>query len=111
MQKKQERPPKSSKNKMFNLGLRSTSDDWPSNPSDEHQPKGPLSHHKMKCLFSDGLPEDCQKTTRRPPEDLWQSSNIMIQGNFYERSHFYMDSCAISPTASLFKFSWNFGST
>ena len=44
----------------------------------------------MKCSFSDGL-----------PEDLWQSSNTMIQGNFYERLHFYMDSCAISPTASL----------
>ena len=27
----------------------------------------------------------------------------MIQGNFYERLHFYMDSCAISPTASLFR--------
>ena len=26
----------------------------------------------------------------------------MIQGNFYERLHFYMDSCVISPTASLF---------
>ena len=111
----------------------------------------------MKCSFSDGLPEDCQKTARRPAEDyqkttrrplavfwqsrrpaedyqktarrpaedcqktarrlllvdhqktirrplavFWQSSNIMIQGNFYKRLHFYMDSCAISPTASLF---------
>ena len=45
------------------------------------------------------LSEDLQKTARRPPEDLWQSSNIMIQGNFYERLHFYMDSCAISPMA------------
>ena len=26
----------------------------------------------------------------------------MMQGNFYERLHFYMDSCAISSTASLF---------
>ena len=50
------------------------------------------------------LPEDCQKTTRRLPEDhqkplavFWQSSNTMIQGNFYKRLHFYMDSCAISP--------------
>ena len=25
--------------------------------------KGPLSHQKMKCSFSDGLPEDCQKTS------------------------------------------------
>ena len=47
-------------------------------------------------------PEDCQKTTRRPLAVFWQSSNTMIQGNFYERLHFYMDSCAISPMASLF---------
>ena len=72
----------------------------------------------MKCSFSDGLPEDCQKTSRRLPEDqqktarrppedhqktarrppedcqkttrrplavFWQSSNTMIQGNFYKR--------------------------
>ena len=45
-------------------------------------------------------PEDCQKTTRRPLAVFWQSS--IIQGNFYKRLHFYMDSCAISPTASLF---------
>ena len=31
--KKQKRPPKSLKNKMFIFRLRSTSDDWPSNPS------------------------------------------------------------------------------
>ena len=31
--KKRKRPPKSLKNKMFIFGLRSTSDDWPSNPS------------------------------------------------------------------------------
>ena len=54
-------------------------------------------------------PEDCQKTSRRLPEDhqkplavFWQSSNTMIQGNFYKRLHFYMDSCTISPMASLF---------
>ena len=83
---------------------------------------------KMKCSFSDGPPKDwqktsrrlledcqktsrrlvrrppeyCQKTTRRPLAVFWQSSNTMIQGNFYKRLHFYMDSCAISPTASLF---------
>ena len=28
----------------------------------------------------------------------------MIQGKFYERLHFYTDSCAISPTASLLYF-------
>ena len=35
----EKRPPKSSKNKMFIFGLHSTTDDRPSNPSDEHQPK------------------------------------------------------------------------
>ena len=31
-----------------------------------------------------------------------KKKNTMIQGNFYKRLHFYMDSCAISPMASLF---------
>ena len=73
--KKWKRSPKSLKNKMFVFGLHSTSDDWLSNLSDEHWPKckknekGPLSHQKIKCSFSDGLPEDCQKTAKRPAED------------------------------------------
>ena len=90
--------------------------------------KRPPKSSKMKCSFSDGLPEDCQKTARRPAEDyqkttrrlledcqktsrrlsedlqktarrppedcqkttrrplavFWQSSNTMIQGNFYK---------------------------
>ena len=37
--KKQKRPPKSSKNQMFIFGLRSTSDNRPSDPSKKHQPK------------------------------------------------------------------------
>ena len=47
---------KSSKNEMFIFGLRLTSDDWPSDPSNESQlkcEKSPLSHQKMKCLFLD----------------------------------------------------------
>ena len=57
--KKWKRPPKSLKNKMFVLGLCSTSDDQPSNLSNKHQPKhkknekGPLSHQKIKCSFLD----------------------------------------------------------
>ena len=58
---------------MFIFGLRSTSDDWLSDPSDEWslkcKKKGLLSHQKIKCSFSDGPPEDCQKTARRQPED------------------------------------------
>ena len=59
MQKKQNRPPKSLKNKMFIFGLCSTSDDQPSNPSKKtltkplKKEKGPLSHQKIKCSFLD----------------------------------------------------------
>ena len=52
----QKRPPKSSKNEMLSFGLHSTSDDQPSDLSDEIQlkcEKSPLSHHKMKCSFLD----------------------------------------------------------
>ena len=48
--KKQKRPHKSSKNKMFDFGLHSTSDDWMSDPSKKCRPKckkngkGPISH-------------------------------------------------------------------
>ena len=44
---------------MFVFGLRSTSDDQPSDPSKKRQPKckknekGPLSHQKIKCSFLD----------------------------------------------------------
>ena len=57
--KNDKRPPKSSKNEMFIFGLRSTSDDQPSDLSDEGWPKhkktkkGPQSHQKIKCLFLD----------------------------------------------------------
>ena len=50
------RPPKSSKNEMLAFGLHSTSDDQPSDLSDEIRLKceeSPLSHHKMKCSFLD----------------------------------------------------------
>ena len=30
-------------------------------------------------------------------------NTTMIQRNYYERLHFYMDSCAISPVDSLFE--------
>ena len=59
MQKKQKRPPKSSKDNMFIFGLRSISDDQPSSLSTKHQPKskknqkGPLSLQKIKCSFLD----------------------------------------------------------
>ena len=49
-------PPKSSKNEKLIFILRSTSDDWPSDPSNKRWPKCkkvPLSHQKMKCSFLD----------------------------------------------------------
>ena len=57
--KKEKRPPKSLKNKMFLFGLCSTSDDRPSNQSKKHwlkckkNKKGLLSHQKIKCSFLD----------------------------------------------------------
>ena len=47
------------KNEMFIFGLRSTSDDRPSDPGKKYWPKhkknkkGPISHWKIKCLFLD----------------------------------------------------------
>ena len=57
--KKWKRPPKSSKNKMFIFGLRSTSDDQLSNlskkccPKHKKNEKGPLSHRKINCSSLD----------------------------------------------------------
>ena len=64
--KMQKRPPKSLRNEMFIFGLRSISDDWLSNLSNEHQPnykKGPLSHQNEMSVFgihsiSDDWPSD-----------------------------------------------------
>ena len=49
----QKRPPKSSKNEMLSFGLHSTSDDQPSNPSNESQPTNsewPISHDSQLLL-------------------------------------------------------------
>ena len=70
--KKQKRPPKSLKNKMFIFGLCSTSDDPPSDPSKKHQPKckkqkRPPKSSKNKmfifglCSTSDDQPSDLSK--------------------------------------------------
>ena len=71
---------------MFVFGLLSTSDDWLSDLSDEQWlkcKKELLSHQKIKCSFTDGLPEDCQKTpedcqktTRRPAEDMQNTTRV-----------------------------------
>ena len=45
---------------MIGRVIRATNGDW-------NAKKGPLSHRKIKCSFSDGL-----------PEDLWQSSSGLL---------------------------------
>ena len=50
----------------------------------EMQKNGLLGHQKMKCSFSDGLPEDCQKTTRRPAEDKQKTGRR--QAEDYQKS-------------------------
>ena len=58
LMKKDQNPPKSSKNKMFIFGSCSTSDDQPSdlrsqNNIDRNTKKGLLNHQKIKCSFLD----------------------------------------------------------
>ena len=57
--KNEKRPPKSSKNKMFNFRLHSTSDDWPSDLSNECQPK-------------------CKKNEKRPPKSSKNKMFIFV---------------------------------
>ena len=94
--KKQKRPPKSSKNKMFISGLCSTSDDQLSDPSGEQWlkcKKRPPKSAKIEMFIISWstrrppedcqktfrrLPEDHQKTVRRPPEGLWLSSGSLL---------------------------------
>ena len=70
--KQWKRPPKSSKNKMFIFGLRSISEDWPSDLSKKHWPKRKKmkktpksSKNKMfvfgLCSTSDDRPSDLSK--------------------------------------------------
>ena len=42
-------------------------------------------------------------------QPIWQNKKkTLIQGNFYERLHFSMENCAISPMASLFSVAFIF---
>ena len=87
--KKQKRPPKSSKNKMFIFWLCSTSDDQLSNlrkkcwPKHKKNKKGPLRHQKIKCSFLDYIQllmigqairakniDQNTKKQKRPPKSL-----------------------------------------
>ena len=129
----QKRPPKPSKNEMFIFGLCSTSDDWPSNPSNESWQKcatevpqndleWPISpDSQLFQSFPTKVAQDKWEQPISSNSQLFQSfppkwlrmtqngqfcmakkkKNTMIQGNFYERLHFYTDNCAISPMASL----------
>ena len=49
-----------------------------------------------------------KKNTMIQPIQQKKKRNTMIQGNFYERLHFSIDSCAISPMASLYSIAFMF---
>ena len=56
------------------------------------------------CNFSNLFPLKWLRMTQNSQFCMTkQKKPTMIQGNFFERLHFYMDSCAINPTASLLK--------
>ena len=51
--------------------------------------------------FSNLFPPKLLRMTRNGQFCMAKIKYTLIQGNFYERLPFYMDSCALSPTASL----------
>ena len=53
--------------------------------------------------FSNLFPLKWLRMTRNGQFCIAKIKYTLIQGNFYERLLFYMDSCALSPMASLFK--------
>ena len=56
------------------------------------------------CLihnFSNFFPPKWLRMTRNDQFCMAKIKYTLIQGNFYERLPFYMDSCALSPMASL----------
>ena len=53
------------------------------------------------CNFSNLLPPEWLRMTWNGQFSMAKIKYTLIQGNFYERSPFYMDSCALSPMASL----------
>ena len=59
------------------------------------------------CNFSNFFPPKWLRMTRNGQFCMAKIKYTLIQGNFYERLLFYMDSCALSPMAFLFKNHWN----
>ena len=51
--------------------------------------------------FSNLFPPKWLRMTRNGQFCMAKIKYTVIQGNFYERLPFYMDSCALSPTVSL----------
>ena len=51
--------------------------------------------------FSNLFPPKWLRMSQNNQFCMAKKKNTMIQENFYERLHFYMDSCAINPMASL----------
>ena len=54
------------------------------------------------CNFSNFFPLKWLRMTQNSQFCMAKIKYTLIQGNFYERLLFYMDSCALSPMASLF---------
>ena len=53
------------------------------------------------CIFSNLFPPKKLRMTWNGQFCMAKIKYTLIQGNFYERLLFYMDSCALSPMASL----------
>ena len=63
-----------------------------------------MTQNGQLCLirnFSNFFPPKWPRMTRNGQLCMAKIKYTLIQGNFYERLLFYMDSCALSPTASL----------
>ena len=58
---------------------------------------------RLICNFSNLFPPKWLSMTQNVQFCMAKIKYTLIQGNFYERLPFYMDSCALSPTASLLK--------
>ena len=59
------------------------------------------------CNFSNLFPLKWLRMTQNGQFCMAKIKYTLIQGNFYERLLFYMDSCVLSPMASLLVLTWS----
>ena len=99
-QNAKKRPPKSSKNEMLIFGLCSNSDDQPSNPSNESQPKCDKRPHKPSkneiLIFILHSTSDEWSSNQMPPQ---QNINCSAP-NLQNRAHF-SDLVEMSPRSGM----------